>query len=182
MPTNLSSINNNFETFSKNFQLFHYNCCTVYNFCSHHFLNWTFTFLEPFIIITQVKSVKISLSFKKCIFADSSLAKKTTFFTLSLEPRVKACYGHQISYPNPLLKLFVRHLNKGCINRAPFTMISVLLKFFQEHHLPQLNVDQNLKSLHSSQQHMKLFCMCCCNIMTPCRYLAAQGITSFASN
>ena len=60
-------------------------------------------------------------------------------------------------------------------------MTSFLLKFFREHHLPRFNVDRNLKSVHCSQQRMKLFCTCSCNIMIRCRFLAAQGITFFAS-
>ena len=64
----------------------------------------------------------------------------------------------------------------------PFRSDVISFEFFQEHHLPRFNVDQNLKSVHCSQQHMKLFCTSSCNIMIRCGFLAAQGITSFASN
>ena len=35
-------------------------------------------------------------------------------------------------------------------------MTSVLLKYILEHHLPQCNVDLNLKSVHCSEQHIVL--------------------------
>ena len=75
-----------------------------------------------------------------------------------------------------------RSLHVLSIQWTPFTMTSVLLKFFHEHHLPRFNVDRNLNSGHCSQQRMKLPCTCSCNILIRCRFLAAQGITSFASN
>ena len=43
-------------------------------------------------------------------------------------------------------------------------------------------MDRNLKNVHCSQQRIKLFCTFSCNITTRCRFLAAWGITSFASN
>ena len=49
--------------------------------------------------------------------------------------------------------------------KTAFTMTSVLLKFFQEHHLPRFNVDLSLNSVHCSQQCMTLLCTCSCNIM-----------------
>ena len=52
----------------------------------------------------------------------------------------------------------------------PFHNDASSLKFFKEHHLPRFNVDRNLKSVHYSQQPMKLFCTCSCNIKIRCRF------------
>ena len=60
-------------------------------------------------------------------------------------------------------KTAVSQFSYSCKIHAVLT--SVRLKFSQEHHLPQFNVDLYLNSVHCSQQCMKLVCMRSCNMM-----------------